>query len=789
MVKLSNSIGATNIAQSTRLVTPLSNSLFEITHSEFADNESMMRFFPFTDLEYNSAEAAARDNIIASARVPVVAHISAPGASLDAIRAPPKLYGRSAINGIVGKDASKLDESLKKQLEYLLTGVGAADFILGVSPSESAASVASSGNTAKDVTLFKKREAMWSPKNEVSQTATATQARKAKAGEFIWEDSLVAGTTGPQIEIIQCLTEDQAIEAVSSDVRLRTIAYVIGPRDVQLYFSDSVIGGMVRRLRHLVERYGPCNPHHWPMGLGHLAYASKVDKDRAQATPATSQLKKGGRGEKRKGSRRRDTSKLKVAKPTWGWSAGAVGWKSGSMPASGQLYMPDDYVPFAKRKRAYKYNHLMTQIGAELVDCLQAVGIEMNSDLSCFSSSDKIAAASTEVISMLQVMYSDPLMFGTTDNPEVSDATFDEGALTTAVKSMMGMFFDSAHTHVDPGVMSFMRNGSSKLRSYTGDDGYLSDTITTDLCWKNAPISPAGLMREFISRYIVFLLVAAAMKPYFKVNVFPMHLLYYGGPKPELVTEQLLMNFRPDWDFGGSSGLPFSLIPTRLNPGEVAVRIPTLFDSSDNFNMKTQGNLWLGPREPVVFQDVEEIRFRGDKPQSVIEKESYYFSPIVEADSFVSGTYRNHRNVTIAHLSRPAYFTPGCSGLGWILGTMSDNSRVQGPQYLLPGTLGYSNEADYSFKTTDVPLVYRPMVNSIKRDESIPLEDWPTQDAQSTEAQLKMADTLEARAIKPSENRQTVGEKGGGKLKNASDMAAIVPESLGGSGPTRDNSD
>jgi len=108
MVKLSNSIGATNIAQSTRLVTPLSNSLFEITHSEFADNESMMRFFPFTDLEYNSAEAAARDNIIASARVPVVAHISAPGASLDAIRAPPKLYGRSAINGIVGKDASKL---------------------------------------------------------------------------------------------------------------------------------------------------------------------------------------------------------------------------------------------------------------------------------------------------------------------------------------------------------------------------------------------------------------------------------------------------------------------------------------------------------------------------------------------------------------------------------------------------------------------------------------------------------------------------------------------------------
>lgn len=788
MVKLSNSIGATNISQSTRLVTPLSSSLFEITHSEFVDNETMMRFFPFTDLEYNSAEAAARDNIIASARVPMVAHVSAPGGSVhSAIRAPPKLFGRSALSKIVKKGIAN---NSRVQLEYLITGAGAADYILGISPAESADSLASSKkNTANDMTIAKKRDALWAASDsgviDASRMLTPEEKKEleaAKPGQFdlAWDDQLLAGTTGPSLQIVQCITENEAIEVVSSDVRLRTVAYVIGPRDVQLYFSDSVIGGMVRRLRHLIERMGPCNPHHWPIGLGHVSDTADVDKFRAQATPITN------KGVGNKGGRTKHSSKkLKVAQPTWGWSAGAIGWKSGTMPASGQMYMPDDYIPYNKRKRSYKFNHLMTQVGAEMIDVLQAVGIEMKSDLTCFEPSDKMASASSEVIALLQVMYSDPLMFGTTDNPDVGDVMLDESSLTTAVKSMMGMFFDSAHTHVDPGCLTFQKPGSAQ---YTDDDGYLSDTITKDLCWKNAPISPKGLMREFISRYIVFLLTAAAMRPYFKVPVFPMHLLYYGGPKPELVTEQLLMNFRPDWDFGGSSGLPFSLIPTRLNPGEIAVRIPTLFDSRNNFNMRSQANLWLGPREPVVFTDVEEVRFRGNTPQSVIEKENYYFSPVIEADSYVSGTYRNHRNVTVAHLSRPTYYTPGCNNLGWILGTMSDNSRVQGPQYILPGTNGYSNEGLSKFVTTDGPAIYRPMTNNLTRDNAKKLIDnWPTQKAQSEEEQAKLAIKMEGKEIKPRENRQTVGEKAGGKLTIESDLARIQPESLGGNDAGRDN--
>jgi len=778
MVKLSNSIGATNISQSTRLVTPLSNSMFEVTHTEFVDDETMMRFFPFTDLEYNSAEAAQRDNIIASARVPMITHISAPGTDA-AIRAPPKVWGRDAITRAF-HGASKSFTG-KDQLKYLLTGAGAVDYMLGIDPIVSVESILlpvdANGDPKKLTTKLKldeftnKRDKMWDTAVTLGAAAKPTQVKLNKKGEFSWDDTLVAGTTGPSMNIVQCLTENEAIEVVSSDVRLRTIAYVIGPRDVQLYFSDSVIGGMVRRMRHLVERYGPCIPHHWPIGLGHLAESNDAKNMRAQAPPV--QQLKG----------RKQADKLKVAQPTWGWSAGAIGYKSGSMPASGQIYMPDDYIPYTKRKRSYKFNHLQTQVGMELMEVLSAVGIDLQGNLDAFDSGDRLEKTADPLLAMLQIMYSDPLMFGTTDNPDVGDVTLDEAGLTTAVKSMMGMFFDSAHTHVDPGALSF---GNLAGKTYMDTNGRFSETVTSRLQWKGLPISAAGLMREFIGRYIVFLLTTAAMRPYFKVPVFPMHLLYYGGPRPELVTEQLLMNFRPDWDFGGSSGLPYSLVPTRLNPGETAVRIPTLFDYSDSFNMKSQCNMWLGPREPVVFTEVEEIRFRGDKPQSVIEKANYYFSPIVEPDAHVSGTYRNHRNVTVAHLPRPSYYTPGCNQIGWVLGTMSDNSKVSGQQYVLPGTYGYSNEATDGFTNPGEPQIYRPMLNSPVRDSKLVTDDlWPTQAAQSASEQQAMAAKMNADAIEPDKNRQTVGEKAGGKLDVPNDLGQIMPESLGGNPPRR----
>jgi hypothetical protein len=254
-------------------------------------------------------------------------------------------------------------------------------------------------------------------------------------------------------------------------------------------------------------------------------------------------------------------------------------------------------------------------------------------------------------------------------------------------------------------------------------------------------------MREFIAKYVVWTVAKKCLEGYFTVPVYQCHLLYVGNPKPEYVTEQLQMNFRSDVYFDGDNSLPYTLIPTRLNPGEVISRVPCYWYLNAE---KSTENTWLGVRDPLPYGNVIDIRFNGDKPMSTTEERDYTFTPIIEADASVQTQYRNSRTINCAVWPRPTHYSPGSTRIGAIYGLLSDNASVGGHYYYQPlrGTLVADNVKD---------KIYRAMKNSAASSQGLEAQYFKGMSPDDVKEQKQY---WKDHQVLPDDNPQTVENEG-----------------------------
>lgn len=691
MVKLAQTVGASSIAQGTRMTTTLSSAVVEVRQGTWDDmsEKHMFRVTPFTDIQYSGPEVAAMNSVIASCLVPTVCGVNRENTTgyLDGSKFG-NLFSNSGdeiagfANGksmkIAGKDAQRQKEA--DQVAYeTLTGTGLADYLLGYGVFRSSdtfkgTKFSGPGAEASHKKFSDARAQMFTTNfeaDELNDGRSSATRRNVGTGflssndEALDNHQRIAGTYPIRVE--QFASDEVAYDVIANNPQSLTLGYTMDSRAVNMVFTQSAISMIVRRLHRAVERYGPHKPVYTHVGLGHATESKKKD----------------------------DGLCYDVTRPGMLWNAGAIAYANKRLNAQGSLYIPQDQVPYSMMKRGFKYNHILTLLGLELIETLNAVGADMSSVAgraaggevkrrSCMSNSVP------EQIAMLQILFSS--VFGSVRGAtNAADFEVDPVSVADSVKESIGMLFNSGHIHLDPGFLTYLPgawNGS-----------LLNDNaVNKNLKYKGRSLTPAQMMSEFVAKYVTFVTAVTAFKPYFQVPLYDCHWLYVGSPKPEYVIEQLQMNYRPDVIFEGGASMPeYTLIPTQLNPGEVLERLPTLFDAKN----KTP-NTYLGIRDPLPYGSVNEIRFHGDRPMTTIEEREYDFTPIIEADSSVNQVMRNGRVLNIAVLPRPAMYIPGASTLGAISGMMSDNASVGGSYYFQQHNGPFFNDSGDG--TTSQPL-------------------------------------------------------------------------------------
>jgi hypothetical protein len=548
------------------------------------------------------------------------------------------------------------------------------------------------------------------------------------------------------------MSEDEALDEITAYPSRMIVGFVMGPRDVKLYYTETAIAMMVRRMRQVVEACGPLKPQYYPLGLGHLEQNGK---------PWTPSALDGG-----------GTPSIRA--PSGVWNAGAVQYKSSALKATGTLYIPFDQSPYSTMRRNFKYNHIMTQIGMELLETLQAVGIDMDANLKGNPVTAFNENGEGGQVAGLQMLFAS--MFGTTTtHSPTSDFTVDEISVAAGLKDRLGMLFNSGHIHMDPGCFSFERTTGGGFLNPEGDKvGMLSQKVDADLSYKSKDkgVSADLLMKEFIAKYITFAVASECLENYFAVPLYQCHWLYVGSPKPEYVTEQMQMNFRSDVYFDGDNSLPFTLIPSLLNPGQVISRLPCYLDISTNtVDLGRRGdksqwvNTYLGVRDPLPYGSVTDIRYAGDRPLTTIEEREYTFCPIIEADASVQTQFRNSRTVNCAIWPRPSVYSPGATRMGAIYGLMSDNAPVGGHYFYQPLTGTMLND---NVKNT----LYRTMTNDSR--DSAKLADQIFKGQGQAEI-LKQGEYWEDHSIKENENPQSTQKYSEAQLRKLADDNPVEP--------------
>jgi len=654
--------------------TTMGSHVIEVRQGLYEDvqQKDATRVFPWTDIQYAGAEVAASNSVLASCLVPIVA-----GVTLDknsqGLEQPEvmKLHGKGSITAYARNNKTERPSVTNlNSTKWMQTGFGMCDYLFGITQQASLKSVLDVDGSA----LNKARLKLYA-----KPTGRST----------------IEGTA--PLEIKQYMSEDEALDEITAFPARMIVGFVIGPRDVKLYYTETAIAMMVRRMRRVIEALGPQKPTYYPLGLGHLEINNK---------PWTPE---GVPGEGRKGGGGVPT----IRAPSGVWNAGAVQYKSNAIKATGSLYIPWDQTPYSTMRRNFKYNHVMTQVGMELLETLTAVGIDMSEELKgngikAFNENGEGAQ-----VAGLQMLFAS--MFGTTTTHNAtSDFVVDETSIASGLKDRLGMLFNSGHIHIDPGVFSFERRDKTNFLTPRGKKvGMLTSATDNDLEYKGVKgVSAEMLYKEFIAKYITFNVAAACLENYFAVPLYQCHWLYVGSPKPEYVTEQLQMNFRSDVYFdGGDSQLPFTLIPSLLNPGQVLSRIPCYLDIG-NQTLESSGraqkgkwiNTYLGVRDPLPYGTVTDIRYSGDRPLTTVEERDYTFTPVIEADASVQTQYRNSRTVNCAIWPRPSVYSPGATRMGAIYGLMSDNSGVGGHYYYQPLTGTLLNDGVQN-------ILYRTMTN------------------------------------------------------------------------------
>lgn len=480
--------------------------------------------------------------------------------------------------------------------------------------------------------------------------------------DFLWSKDHFGKDTETVMK--QFLTEEDAVQYVGDHPTLSAVAYVITPRTVKIFYHESMIRQIVARLRELVETLGAYDPSICFLGLGHVEGSG------------------GGNSRKKKQGNWNDLPEnVTVKQPSRLWTAGALGWKGGKYAANGSLYIPMDYMPHSTLKRAAKYNHILTQIGYEWAETLRHVGADWEQD----PATDKLGVSPAArrkrrpEMAMLQLLFGSFPAMGFSDSPAPSDSPLDDGSIITGMREYLTFPFTSGHTHLDLGLLGSLA------------EGMITDGRRADHGLMNK--ATAAKFHEFLRHHILLSVCLAAFEGKFKVPLYPCVFMHEGGPRPEHVQQRMMMNFRPDRDYGGGSELSqFTLIPSRLAPGEVVTRCPTIMHLSSEHTpagekaakKAPEVNTYLGPRDPVVITDVKPTQYFGDRPETIIEDEFYYASPVIKRDGTIQTTYRNYRHVTSATVQRPPFYTANSTILGALLGFMAHHSPVSGPVYEQP---------------------------------------------------------------------------------------------------------
>jgi hypothetical protein len=697
----------------------------------------MFRVTPFTDIQYSGPEVAAMNSVIASCLVPTVCGVTRDqqtgylnGEEFSKLFTfngdDVASFAAGGSTNIAGGQANDKSSFEKNQVAYeTLTGTGLADYLLGYGAGASAGSfegsIAARPSTHSAFSEARKKLITTALSDESANSGIASALRRDQGTGFNSGDDAelnnhqrIAGTYPIRVE--QFPSDEIAYDIIANNPQSLTLGYTMDSRAVNMVFTQSAISMIVRRLHRAVERYGPYKPVYTHVGLGHATEDKGKD-----------------------GVIRNYT----VTRPGMLWNAGAIAYANKRLNAQGSLYIPQDQVPYSMMKRGFKYNHILTLLGLELIETLNAVGADMSSVVGRSAGGEvnrrsTMSGSAQEQIAMLQILFSS--VFGSVRGAtNAADFEVDPTSVADSVKESIGMLFNSGHIHLDPGFLTYLPgawNGSTLNDS----------TINTNLKYKGRSLTPAQMMSEFVAKYVTFVTAVTAFKPYFQVPLYDCHWLYVGSPKPEYVIEQLQMNYRPDVIFEGGASMPeYTLIPTQLNPGEVLERLPTLF----NAKQKTP-NTYLGIRDPLPYGSVSEIRFHGDRPMTTIEEREYDFTPIIEADSSVNQVMRNGRVLNIAVLPRPAMYIPGVSILGAISGMMSDNASVGGSYYFQQHNGPFFNDTAKGGKSRPLRQVGMPLAKGNRQWAQRQLAG----SASNSKGAVAMQAAIERTGISPDRNPQ-----------------------------------
>jgi len=687
-------------------------------YSDYQEKDAA-KLFPFSDIQYSGADVAATNSIIASCYVPLVTGVqdSSDGADGTLMNKMPILSRKDLVDEFQGKLSSKIARDFAKgESGYLGYGPGMADHLLGMSAVTSVDSFALGDRVGDSMHKYRmeRLSPTWIREEDAGKRAQALAAA-AEAGEVV--------VGGNPIYIVGFESEDDALDTITRRPGELIMGYVIGSRDVKMYYTEAAVAMMARNLRRIVTLLGPRKPLMMPIGLGHLA---KDDK----GTPW------------RPGDSRKQCA---VHPPGINWDVGSVAYKATALRAKGSIHIPTDQIPYPTMRRNFKVNHILTQLGMEVLECANALGINMNQDLSTKSRKDTLFEChSGSEVAALQLLFGSMFGFTTAPSP-INDPMIDEASVASGVKEYIGTFFSSGHIHLDPGVFTY-REGA-----LNSGNGLLSRKTDNGLTFKGRKYSPHGMMVEFIGRYMAFCTALAALGQYMTVPLVQAHWLYIGHPKVEYITEQMQMNFQSDVYFDGDNAMPFTLIPSRLNPSEMADRVPC-YINLDLENGKV--NKYLGIRTPVPYGPVQEIRFHGDRPMTTIDEKDYTFSPVIEGDSSVITQTRNNRVINAACWPRPTHYSPGSSTLGLIYGLMHDNKRVSGHYYFVPlqGAMNHTPDGKNKFyRAMGVGRANDPITETTRGNLHKQLEQGFDKDAAK-----RQRDYFDKRKITPEQNPQNI---------------------------------
>jgi len=587
-----------------------------------------------------------------------------------------------------------------------------------------------------------------------SQAVSAGYGQFSEAGGPMDKDSPVMIDAALPIGIRQFRTDEIATNYIANNRNRVVIGYTIGSRNVKLFYSPAAVDMVNRRFSSIYQLFGSMNPRISYLGRGHLRtnVKSRTDPQGYELwAPASDEQKA------------LEQVRPYLQEPNLNWSAGAVAYNTKQLPANGQIYIDPNQMGYATRKKFCKYNHVMTQLGLALMETFSAFGAGLN-DMLVPMNNAFIDDDGSAHVAGLQMLFS--ALFGTTAASTINsdDWTEDAGASNahSRMASIMGMFFNPGHSHIDPGVLVFQNEVEDKTAlsqllkavnaqsQYEGDDAKFDSAFnndsgmldTSDLRYRfcDMNVSAALLMNEAIGRLFVFATMGASLSQHMTVPTMMAKLEYHNNAGRDSVIQSLKMAHRPGIvaEGGGSgSGLPFDLIDSRITQ-QVVARIPCyLRDTSSNRGIY---NTYVGISTPDPIGKVEDKVSDNGICTTLLEGDDITFTPIVRGGSGTMMTKRKGVTINITSLTRPEYFEPGVTKLGAIYGLMSDNKSVAGNYFLQPATGAYHDDR--------VPFT---MFRSLAGSESKTLYALVNPDV--SRAQInKMTEWYETRGLKPWEN-------------------------------------